>query len=226
MIPVKIAGIEVAQFAAREFQVQVDSSKRVVLLTALEGSPTADALRRLGLPRLRVVRTVEQLTASVDDCDVLVVDRRVTSLWPESARLRPLLEDMTRQRKHVVFLAQDDVAWNANPLWDQVALARDASLAANVEVERDSLHGAMRTPNVLSGSDFDNWIFARGYNVVGTKSSPGLEIPLCSSEKKRPLVVTAAVHGGRMTYVDLALGPQWMSIHPGSLKILANLLSL
>jgi hypothetical protein len=30
---------------------------------------------------------------------------------------------------------------------------------------------------------------------------------------------------GRLTYVDLALGPQWMNVTPGAFRLLANILS-
>lgn len=224
MIAVTLGGIEVARFAARKFDVAVDTSLNVGLLTALKNSPTADALRRLGLPHVHQFRNVEEARTASAALNVLVIDRRYTTLSPKSEPLRPLLDDLTRRGGHVVILAQDAQPWNASPLWEPLRLQRDPTLSAQPPAFVDTAHSFLRGPNRLGAPAFQDWVFASGYNNVSVTGDVSVEIPI-RYDARRPLVITAAVAGGRMTYTELAFGPQWMSIHPGAFRILANLLS-
>jgi hypothetical protein len=46
-----------------------------------------------------------------------------------------------------------------------------------------------------------------------------------SRPRLEPLLLTRKLGRGRMTYVDLALAPQWLNVHPGAYRLLANLIS-
>jgi len=224
MIPVTLGGIEVARFAARKFDAAVDTGLNVGLLTALKNSPTLDALRRLGLPHVHQFRSVDEARATLTALNVLVIDRRYMTLSPKNELLRPLLEDLTRHGGHVIILAQDAQTWNVSPLWEPIRLQRDPTLSAQPPAFVDTAHSFLRVPNRLGASAFQDWVFASGYNSVSFTGDSSVEIPI-RYDARRPLVVTAAVAGGRITYTELAFGPQWMSIHPGAFRILANLLS-
>jgi hypothetical protein len=225
ILPLCIGSTAVAQCAVRQFTATVDTNIRVVLLTGYVSSPAAEALRRLGLAHVHVARSMRDLATVAGRPDVLIVDRRATTLIASEVPSAGRLDSLARQGTHVIVLSQDDRAWQERPLWPAISLKRDASLGAGSVLESDSLHPLVSGPNRLTREDFSNWIFAAGYNAVTVTGEGPTEIPL-SAGKKRPLVVTQRVGNGRMTYVDLALAPQWMSIHPGSFRILANFLSL
>jgi hypothetical protein len=225
LLPLHLGGIEVARFAARKFDAAVDTALSVALLTAVDGSPTTDALRRLGCARVHVVRSASELRNLPQRPDVVIVDRRYTSLAPDGAQLRPLLDDVARQGGHVIVLAQDEPAWNASPLWDVIRLRRDPTLAPGIAAVIDSTHPMVRAPNAIDSTAFQDWVFALGYNSVSVAANATVETPILY-DARRPLLVTAPVGNGRMTYAELALAPQWMSIHPGAFRVLANLLSM
>jgi LmbE family N-acetylglucosaminyl deacetylase len=225
MAPVTLGGIEVTRFAARKFEVAGDTTLSVCLLTALQASPTADALRRLGLRRVQCVRDAGELEASAVGIQVLVIDRRYTTLAQDTPLLRSRIDDLLQRGVHVLILAQDAQMWNASPLWRIVRLERDPTLAPQPPALLDTAHGVLRTPNAVTAQSFQEWVFASGYNRVTVARDSAVETPV-RYDTERPLLVTARVGNGRMTYADFAFAPQWMSIHPGSFRILANLLSM
>ncbi|MCC6395832.1 MAG: PIG-L family deacetylase [Bacteroidetes bacterium] len=224
MVPVTLGGIEVGRFAARRFDAAIDTSLAVGLLTALKNSPTAVALRRLGLPHVHELHSVAEARTSLAALAVLIIDRRYTTLSPRSDLLRALTVDLTQRGGHVIILAQDAQSWNASPLWETLRLQRDPTLAAQVPAFVDTTHRLLRVPNRLDASVFQDWVFASGYNSVSIAGPASVETPV-RYDARRPLVVTAAAGEGRMTYTDLAFGPQWMSVHPGAFRLLANLIS-
>jgi len=52
-----------------------------------------------------------------------------------------------------------------------------------------------------------------------------MELPVREKHSGKPLIVSLTDGKGKQTYVDLALGHQWMNIHPGAYRLLANLIS-
>ncbi len=225
LAPLTLGGIEVARFAARKFDLDVDTTMRVGLFTSIEASPTADALRRMGLSSVRTFRTAAGLSAARDDLDVLLIDRRVTTLSPDAPRIRPIVDQIAERGGHIIILAQDASAWNSTPLWDMVHLEHNPTLSPDVPAIMDTTHELMSTPNILEKSAFEDWVFASGYNTVKISGGSKVDTPVWY-DSKHPLLVTALDGNGRKTYADLAFGPQWMSIHPGAFRILANLLSM
>jgi hypothetical protein len=81
-------------------------------------------------------------------------------------------------------------------------------------------------PNPIASTDWQDWLFARAYNIVALPATKGTEIPLRAAPGGEPLLVTTKKGQGRKTYVDLALNPQLMNVHAGAFRLLANLILL
>ena len=224
LLPVRIGGTIVAQCAVRQFPAVADTALRVVLLTGYGSSPTATALRRLGLSHVQIARSMRDVE-SAGHADVLIIDRRATTLIGSDLPPASYLESLARQGTHVMILSQDEQAWKTRSLWPAITLRRDATLGTGSVLESDTLHPVVSQPNRLTQEDLSNFVFATGYNAVTATGGDDMARPL-RARAGRPLIVTKPTGTGRMSYVDLALAPQWMSIHPGSFRILANLLSL
>ena len=224
VLPVRIGGTVVAQCAVRQFPAVADTGMHVVLLTGYVSSPTAEALRRLGLPHVQIARSVRDVEAA-GRVDVLIIDRKATTLVASDLPPAALLDSLAQQGTHVVILSQDEQAWKKRSLWPAITLKRDPSMGTGNILESDSLHPLVTHPNRLTQEDLSDFLFATGYNAVTVTGGNEFESPL-HARTGRPLVVTKPIGTGRMSYVDMALAPQWMSIHPGSFRILANLLSL
>ena len=163
-------------------------------------------------------------TDVLQDFDVVFVDRRAFSLDPKLQNAQDDLRRFAEKGGHVIVLHQDTERWNADPLIPGLKLYPSQSYDESAVVEADSSHGYLMKPNVIQPNDWDDWLWFRSY-ASAEINSPGLEIPARVQNDGNPLIVTQSVGKGRITYVNLALQPQLLNVHPGALRLLANLLS-
>jgi hypothetical protein len=224
IIPVKIDTFRVAQFAARKFSAETAGAKRVGLLTGIRSSPMAEALRRLQAD-FSVINPGRSFAQQIEALNVIIIDRRALTLQPEIAALRPELDRFVERGGHLIVLAQDAEIWNAQPLWNGLRLAPSFSLEANAPLAIEASHPLLNQPNHVTSEDWDDWLYLRGYNAISGELLATAGIPLRAMPEGSPLIVTAAAGQGKRTYVDLALHPQLMNIHPGAFRLLANLIS-
>lgn len=221
LLPLKIAGLEVANFAARKFDVAIDRNLKVGVLVAQEQSPTVQAIQRLGLAPT-VMRTHTDLLQQLEGLSVLVLDRRVLTLNQSLSDLPATLKRFMTNGGHVLVLSQDAEAWNQQPLLAGLRLTPTQQWDAGIAV-RESAKGRLQQPNKLRDEDWQEWLFQRAYNVIEVTSAPAFA--LCETENGSPLVVAQPEGAGGILYVDLALQPQWLNVHAGAFRVLANLLS-
>ncbi|NUM77169.1 PIG-L family deacetylase, partial [candidate division KSB1 bacterium] len=83
----------------------------------------------------------------------------------------------------------------------------------------------LNSPNRLTAQDWEGWLYRRGYNFVSLGQKDGVEMPVTAAGEGTPLLLTRKLGQGKMTYVDLALTPQWLNVQPGAYRLLANLIS-
>lgn len=225
LLPLKIGEDSLAQYVVRSFPVRVDSTKRIGVIPALSSSPILDAVRRLRL-QVRLVSSSGSLQEQLGDLDVVLVDQRA---WTYHTNLRgdaAELEEFARRGGHVVVLPQDDRVWNSRPLFSGLTLQRTLTLSTHSNLVVDDSYAANRAPNDLTREDWSFWLYRLGYNIVRIDSSAGpWEILVKESRRSLPLVVSKRVGQGRFSYIDLDLQHQWLNIHAGSLRLLANILA-
>ncbi len=219
LIPIQIGGITIANFAARKFEARIAPERKIGLISSLQNSPTAEALRRLRVDYAILPATVQRL----DEIDILIIDRRALSLQPELAQRRQDFEAFVAAGGHLLVLAQDAPAWNASPLWPDMQLTASQKFDANYPLASVAGHPLLSQPNVVSEEDWQDWLYARAYNRLAGAMLAQAEKPV--SADGEALVVTRTLGQGRQTYVDLAFGPQLANVHPGAFRLLANLIS-
>lgn len=224
LVPLSIGEINVGQFAARSFEAAVDTTRKLGLLTTLSPSGTEQALRRLGA-RFERLDPHKVSLESLQIFDVVILDRRFTTLHRDVLGLKAALNRFVEQGGHLLILSQDPWGWNPDPLWGELSLRSSTVLDERTPVSVDTTHRLLVTPNKIKPSDWDDWLWHRGRNFVTTKNTPGVEVPVRNSRDGGPLVLTSKQGRGRLTYVDLAFEPQWMNIHGGAFRLFANLLS-
>jgi hypothetical protein len=157
--------------------------------------------------------------------DVLIIDRRALTLQPQIAEWRDELDQFVERGGHLIILAQDAAVWNAQPLWKEMRLTPTPLFDPETPLHVEANHALLTYPNPTASTDWQDWLFARAYNVVTLSATNGMEIPLRAAPGGEPLLVTTKKGQGRMTYVDLALSPQLMNVHAGAFRLLANLIS-
>jgi hypothetical protein len=224
VIPVKIETQEVGRFGARRFDVRVDSSKRIALVTGLEHSPTEDALRRIGAA-WSSLKVNSDFSRNLASYQVILLDHRLLSLEPAILRYKTELEQFAERGGHLILLAQDAVAWKKAPLLDDLELTATSSYDEETGVQADSTSLLMRSPNVIHPDEWTNWIARMAYNKVSGKVLGAAEVPVRVARDGNALIVQWKKGAGTITYVDLALLPQFLNVHAGAYRLLANLLS-
>ncbi|HTY38754.1 MAG TPA: PIG-L family deacetylase [Bacteroidota bacterium] len=224
IVPVNIESKEVSKFAARKISVRTDPSGKIALITGISASPTAETLRRLGLP-YKEIRNASSLAQQLGGSTVVVVDRRAMSQIPDLASQGEVLRHFAESGGHLLILAQDADVWNAAPVVEGLRLEATDKLEEAFEVEGDE-HGKLWTsPNQLTWQDWEFWLFRRAYNIVSGPALKDATVLLQTKREKNPLIADWNVGSGRITYVDLALQQQFLNVHPGSFRLLANLLA-
>lgn len=221
LIPVEIGGLEVGRFAARKFEAAVAPGKRIGLFTGLQNSATAEALRRLRANYRLLPPAVQRF----DSLEVIIVDRRALSLQPAIAQNKQALDDFVQRGGHLLVLSQDAHAWNRHPLWGDMQLASTISFPADSPLRFEAGHRILTQPNTLAEDAWKDWLYARARNRISGAITALAEKPVMASEGDNPLVLMRKSGLGLQTYVDLALEPQLMNVHPGAFRLLANLIS-
>lgn len=224
LLPLKIGEDVVAQYVARSFPVFVDSTKRIGMVSGVPSSPTLDAIRRLGLTA-RVLTPDDRLHDQLAALDVVVIDRRALSFQNNTESFRTAVHRFAEAGGHVVVLAQDDQVWNAQPLFSGMTLGRSLALSVQSGFVLDSLHSSLQYPNDLTKEDWSDWLYRLGYNTIRLGQTEGVEILIKERRTSSPLVVAKQSGKGRYTYIDLDIQHQWMNIHAGALRLLANVLA-
>ena len=224
VFPIRIGHEPVAQLAVRKFDTAIDSTKRVGIIRGVENSPTAQTLRRLGV-RISEILWEPDFEIRRAEFDVLIVDRRALTHRSWLRRKQDALRTFAEQGGHLVILSQDEEVWNETPLLAGLRLTRTLELDEEVPVQGLSGHAILSTPNVLGEEDWSNWIYERTLNRVDATGVAGASVPLSVPERGFPLIVTQSVGRGKTTYVDLSLHHQFLNIHAGSFRLLANLIA-
>lgn len=221
LFPLKIGGVPVARFAARKFDFRIDTLKRVAIVSGINNSPLLVGVRRLGLSKIDV--TTEFDVPLMEPDAVLLVDRRSLSFSKNLGRHSEELVRFAESGGHVIACAQDATTWNASAFgaFFQLDETHDADASSNVWYDESS--PIMTEPNRIEPSDFDGFVFRRNHNLIAGVSKG---VVVRSSTMGNPLVISMQLGRGRITYIDLALDAQLMNVHPGTYRLLANVISL
>ncbi len=224
IVPVDIYYETIGNFVARKFDANVSKNKKVGVITALKKSPVLDALRRLNVEHAEIPINGGIETA-MESYDVIILDRRLLSLNKNAGDYKEIYDRFIQRGGHLLLLAQDAHVWNEAPLWEGLNLKTTNTHSLQKSVSFDEDHRLMNTPNIIEVSDWQGWLFSRGFNEIEISLSADMTFPAQIKETGSPLIVTEKVGQGTRTYVDLAFHQQWLNVHPGAYRLLANLIS-
>jgi hypothetical protein len=100
------------------------------------------------------------------------------------------------------------------------------SLLDSVSFKLSNGYPFVQSPNQLTETEFHGFVLRHIYFQL-QQPSKSWDIPLLvrSNTQQIPGILTRIYGAGRITYSNLALSQQWLNIHPGSLRLLANIIS-
>jgi hypothetical protein len=224
LMNVQVAGRPVAQFATRKIEATLDAKKRVALLTGLDASPTAGALRRLGANWM-LVKSGPQLAGVLAGVHVAIVDRRALTLDAELMKHSDVLNEFAQKGGHLIILSQDAGRWNVRPLIPGVTLKRSFSFGEETLVDVESASRIVTSPNAIRREDWSNWLYQLAYNTLEGPALDQALIVARAAKDRSPLIVQWKRGEGTVSYAELALFPQFLNVHEGAYRLLANLVS-
>ncbi len=221
IIPLSIGSVHVMNVAVRSFPVTVGRRDSISIVTPFPFGTTVHALRDIGAQ----ASVVSPGSIATQPIGALVVDERSLSLLRVDGTTRSEIRSFASRGGHVIILRQEEDDWNANPLLSGVQLERTHEFGAATEATFNDANRLFRFPNAVDSSLWDSWLFFRAYHRVTVPESGSVEVVLRQAETGYPMIVTEKTGKGRITYVDLDLKHQMMNLHPGVLRLFANIIS-
>lgn len=223
LLELKIGGEPVANFVARRYDIVVDHTKKVGLISSQSNSITKLTLQRLNVKFVEL-NDVNLLQTSGNNLDVIIIDRNMIVTGKPKSFINEL-EAFVAAGGNLIVLSQDYSFWNSSNLLRDFKITRSFNIDEHSSINRDSNNRILNFPNKIKDEDFDNWIYTRTSNAVSVSSSNMMEFPVIASIDKTPLLLTQKYVNGTIIYVNMALHYQLLNIHEGAYKILANLIS-
>ncbi len=221
LLKLKIGGVDVANFVARRYDVSVDQTKRIGLISSQTNSITKLALQRLDVKYWELNDTSLSQTHTTN-LDVIIIDRNSAD---KLKSFNNIIEPFVLAGGNLIILSQDHSFSDSLNLFSDIKLSRSFGLDELSSVQLDSNHKILNNPNKITESDFENWIYARTTNALDINSSNIIESPIKSSIDEIPLLVVKKRQKGAIIYVNLALHYQLLDIQQGTYKLLANIIS-
>jgi hypothetical protein len=217
-------GGSVQKFLVRSFEARVDSQARIGLLTCVGDSPVAQAMRRLRLPW----KSVDTSFASRSDLsafNVILVDRDAFQGIRGITQRAGAIREWVRGGGRLVVLPQAAASDGGAAVLPGAAFGSSSQLSPVIPVIFDTTRALSRIPNRLTEADWEGWVGARSMNSIHIDSGVVAHIFVASSGEGFPLVATIPVEKGEIMLVALDLNSQFLNVHPGAHRLLANLLA-
>lgn len=188
-----------------------------------------NVLEKLGVPHEAL--TIEDFTpAKLDSFSVIIVDIRAYLVRPDLAANNQSLLDYVARGGTMMVNYQKTEEWKPEFAPYPITLSRNRVTREDAPVTLlVPNHPIFTTPNAITPDDWTGWIQERGlyfpsawdtaYTPLIACNDPGESIPAGS--------LLVAKHGeGTYVYTALVLYRQLRELHPGALRLFANMLAL
>ncbi len=235
VLRIRLGGTKVA-LPVHKIDVQVPAGLRIGLLRSRDDTlPSVLGVGGLGLGWSELT-DADIAAADLSTFDTIVVDVRALRDRPSARRgFRRLLEFAEGRGRRLVLFYQKDVefhpsgeAFRGAPFDPfQVSGRRVTRADAPVRILRPD-HVLLRVPNAIRPSDWDGWVQERALylpRVYSADYEEVLELHDPGQPEERGALLYARTGEGEYVYCALALWRQLKKLHPGAVRLLANLLT-
>ena len=172
----------------------------------------------------------------LDSFDTIVVDVRALRDRPEARQsFRRLLEFCGKKGKRLVVLYHKDVEYDPpgegfrGAPFQPFHIGKDRVTRADAPIRLlRPEHSLLGSPNRIRAEDWDGWEQERGLYFPAVYASEYEEILECNDPGMAPSrssLLYARSGDGEFVYCSLSLWRQLKKLHPGSVRLLANLLT-
>ncbi|HEX5054607.1 MAG TPA: PIG-L family deacetylase [Planctomycetota bacterium] len=235
VLRIRLGGTRIA-LPVHKVNVKTPPNLRIGLLRSRDDTlPNLLGIGGLGLDWSELSDT-DIAVADLRSFDTIVVDIRALRDRPAARRgFRRLLEFATGKGHRLVVFYQKDIEFQLpgehflgapyDPF--EIGKARVTRPDSAVRILQPD-HLLLRHPNVILPSDWDGWEQERGLylpSVYGPQYEELIELQDPGQRPERGSLLYAHTGGGEYVYCALALWRQLKKLHPGAVRLLANLLT-
>lgn len=206
---------------AQRFRVAHDSTARTGLLSMIDSSPLADALRVLQQPH----ETIDLASSlpSLEGFATLLLDRDVLSVPHDAGDIKHALARWITDGGNAVVFPQHGEGARWLESISGASFARIDPLPPQTGVTVDS-SALFALPNRVEARDWEDWVQARAFESVRQTGKPaGSGIRARSGSCV--LLLTVPIGKGSVTLVGMDLTSQLVNYHAGAFRLLANLIA-
>ncbi|MEO6596372.1 MAG: PIG-L family deacetylase [Planctomycetota bacterium] len=235
VLRIRLGGTKIA-LPVHKIDVKTPLRLRIGLLRSRDDTlPNLLGIGGLGLDWSELSDT-DIAVADLRTFDSIVVDIRALRDRPEARRgFRRLLEFAAGKGRRLVVFYQKDVEFQP-PGERFLGAPYEPFLVGKARVTRADApvrilvpdHLLLRYPNVILPSDWDGWEQERGLylpSVYGPQYEELIELQDPGQRAERGSLLYARTGEGEYVYCALALWRQLKKLHPGAVRLLANLLT-
>lgn len=218
---IHIGRVVAGRFLVRAFDIGIDTSATVGLISAFRGGTLESTLRTLGM-RYVVLDSSLLARGAWTGCTVVIVDRNALSLWEGAQGAMPLLRSWVEGGGRVLIFPQSVTAGIAGDAFPEIRFA-PGSLPADASVDMSGT--LVASPNALTTDDWEGWQCARADEHIVTREGAEAAPLVQTKDDHTALVARVGVGQGFVTGVALDIHHQLETLHIGACRIFANLLS-
>lgn len=188
-----------------------------------------NVLEKLGIPHEAL--TVEDFTQSkLDSFSAIIIDIRAYLVRPDLAANNAALLDYIARGGTLIVNYQKTEEWKPEYAPFPIKLSRNRVTREDASVKLlIPDHSVFTTPNAIRPEDWDGWFQERGLYFPVEWDVAYMPLIECNDpgESNPPGALLIAKHGeGNYAYTALVLYRQIRELHPGALRLFANLLAL
>ena len=158
------------QLIARKFDAAADTAHRVGLITALQGSPVAEALRRLHVPTVALDSGAVH-ALGLGELGTIIIDRDALALRHDCSSWIPAIGSWVRSGGHLIVLPQYEAAGQGEAFAEGISFAGRPHMESTEPVETDPSSPMLTIPNRISAVDWQGWVVSVRSNQERNRTS-------------------------------------------------------
>jgi hypothetical protein len=218
-----IGGDTTGFFIARKIDARVSGSA-IGILTHLKNSALVTAVRRLGCTPV-LYHANDSIEIFDQSLSTILVDERTLTYIDDKQPIYRTLRRYMFDGGNVVVFSQNDRVWYAHPFITELQLSATSVYDSDIDLSVQSDHQLCIRPNTITEKDFFEWHYERATNDVKLDDERDWEKIIIDTDGVNPLVIRKSFGKGSFLYVDLSLHHQFINVHRGALRLLANIIS-
>lgn len=213
---------------ARAVDVVIPENKKVGVIYSYDDT-FIDTLERMGVAHESLEKD-DFNARKLDEFTTIIVDIRAYLVRPDLVANNQTLLDYVKRGGTMIVMYQKTMEWDSAYAPYPLTVGRDRVTVEDAPITLlEPGHPLFTTPNTMGDADWDGWVQERGlyfpsrwddaYTPLINVQDPGENVP--------PGSLLVADYGeGKYVYTALGWYRQLRELHPGTLRIFANMLAL